>query len=54
MKKLFCLCLITCSSILLADETPSMELKHKSSFNVEANERNPFWPDRMEASSENG
>jgi len=21
-----------------------MELKHKSSFNVEANERNPFWP----------
>jgi len=44
MKKLFYLCLMTCSSILLADETPSMELKHKSSFNVEANERNPFWP----------
>src|SRR5207249_10837567 len=44
MKKLLYLCLMTCSSILLADETPSMELKHKSSFNVEANERNPFWP----------
>ena len=44
MKKLLYLCLMTCSSILLADETPSMKLKHKSSFNVEANERNPFWP----------
>src|SRR5205807_7847237 len=44
MKKLLYLCLMTSSIILLADETPSMELKHKSSFNVEANERNPFWP----------
>jgi len=44
MKKLLCLCLMTCSSILLADETAPIELKHKSSFNVEANERNPFWP----------
>ena len=44
MKKLLYLCLMTCSSIVLADETPPMELKHKSSFNVEANERNPFWP----------
>jgi len=44
MKKLLYLCLMTCSSIVLADETPPVELKHKSSFNVEANERNPFWP----------
>src|SRR5437870_13888440 len=44
MKKLLYLCLMTCSSILLADETPFMELKHKSSFNVEVNEPNPFWP----------
>ncbi len=44
MKKLLCLCLMTCSSILLADETAPIELKHKSSFYVEANERNPFWP----------
>jgi hypothetical protein len=44
MKKLLYLCLMTCGSIVLADETPSMELKHKSYFNVEANERNPFWP----------
>jgi hypothetical protein len=44
MKKLLYLCLMTCSSSVLADETPPMELKHKSSFNVEANERNPFWP----------
>jgi hypothetical protein len=29
---------------VLADETAPIELKHKSSFNVEANERNPFWP----------
>jgi len=44
MKKLLCLCLMTCSSAVLADETPTVELKHKSSFNVGANERNPFWP----------
>src|SRR5437660_8574312 len=44
MKKLLCLCLMTCSSTVLADETPTVELKHKSSFNVGANERNPFWP----------
>ena len=44
MKKLLYLCLMTCSSSVLADETTTIELKHKSSFNVEANERNPFWP----------
>jgi hypothetical protein len=44
MKKLLYLCLMSCSSIVLADETAPIELKHKSSFNVEANERNPFWP----------
>jgi hypothetical protein len=44
MKKLLYLCLMTCSTIVLADETAPVELKHKSSFNVEANERNPFWP----------
>jgi hypothetical protein len=44
MKKLLYLCLMTCSTIVLADETTTIELKHKSSFNVEAGERNPFWP----------
>jgi hypothetical protein len=44
MKKLLYLCLMTCGSIVLADETTTIELKHKSSFNVEAGERNPFWP----------
>jgi hypothetical protein len=44
MKKLLYLFLMTSSSIVLADETAPIELKHKSSFNVEANERNPFWP----------
>ena len=44
MKKLLYLCLMTSSSILLADEITPIELKHKSSFNFEANECNPFWP----------
>ena len=44
MKKLLYLCLMTSSSIVLANETPTIELKQKSSFNIEANERNPFWP----------
>ena len=44
MKKLLFLCLTTCGSVVLADETTTIELKHKSSFNFEAGERNPFWP----------
>ena len=44
MKKLLYLCLMTCGSVVLADETTTIELKHKSSFSVEASERNPFWP----------
>ena len=44
MKKLLYLCLMTCGSIVLADETTTIELKHKSSFKFEADERNPFWP----------
>ena len=44
MKKLLYLCLITCSSIVLADETTTIELKHKSSFNLDAGTRNPFSP----------
>src|SRR5207302_10774744 len=43
MKKLLYYCLITCSSIFLADEPVPIELQHKSSFNVEVNERNPCW-----------
>jgi hypothetical protein len=44
MKKLLYLCLLSCTSIALADETPAIELKRKSAFNVDASERNPFWP----------
>jgi hypothetical protein len=44
MKKLFYLGFIICTGIALADETPPIELKHKSSFHIEAGERNPFWP----------
>ncbi len=44
MKKIFYSCFLILSSIALADETPPIELKHKSSFNVEATERSPFWP----------
>jgi hypothetical protein len=44
MKKLFYVAFILSAGMALADETPSIELKHKSSFSFEAGERNPFWP----------
>jgi len=44
MKKLLYLGFVLCAAVALADETPPIELKHKSSFNMGANERNPFWP----------
>lgn len=44
MKNLLYACFLIFSSIALADETPTIELKHKSSFNIEPSERNPFWP----------
>ena len=44
MRKLLYLGLVFCAGVALADETPPIELKHKSSFNFESGERNPFWP----------
>jgi len=44
MKKLLFLGFIFCAGVALADETPPIELKHKSSFNFESGDRNPFWP----------
>jgi hypothetical protein len=44
MKKLLYLGFVLCAGVALADETPPIELKHKSSFNFESGERNPFWP----------
>jgi hypothetical protein len=44
MKKLLYLGFVLCAGVALADETPPIELKHKSSFNMRADERNPFWP----------
>ena len=44
MKKLLYLGFVICTGVALADETPPIELKHKSSFNFESTERNPFWP----------
>jgi hypothetical protein len=44
MKKLLCLGFIFCAGVALADETPPIELKHKSSFSFESADRNPFWP----------
>lgn len=44
MKKLLCLGFIVCAGVAFADETPPIELKHKSSFNFESAERSPFWP----------
>jgi hypothetical protein len=31
-------------SRLYADDRPAVELKNKSSFQMESNDRNPFWP----------
>ena len=44
MKKLLYLVFLICTSAALAEETPTIELKRKSSFNVEPSDRNPFWP----------
>lgn len=44
MKKLLYLVFLVSTGIAVADETPPIELKHKSSFKFEAGERNPFWP----------
>jgi hypothetical protein len=44
MKILIYLCLLSCSDIALAEEASSLELKRKSAFDVQAGERNPFWP----------
>src|SRR5438105_10137883 len=44
MKKLFYFGFVLFAAVALADETPPIELKHKSSFKFEAGERNPFWP----------
>jgi hypothetical protein len=44
MKKLLYFGFILCAGVALADETPAIQLKHKSSFNFESGERNPFWP----------
>ena len=44
MKKLLYLAFVVSTGVALGDETPPIELKHKSSFKFEAGERNPFWP----------
>ena len=44
MNKLLYLGFVICTGVALADETPPIELKHKSFFNMRADERNPFWP----------
>jgi hypothetical protein len=44
MKKLLYLGFIFCAGVALADETLPIQLKHKSSFNFESGDRNPFWP----------
>ena len=44
MKKLLYLGFVLCAGVVLAEEAPPIELKHKSSFVFESGERNPFWP----------
>jgi len=36
--------LLVTITTLAADEPAKIELKHKSSFTMDANSRNPFWP----------
>ncbi|HEY3603004.1 MAG TPA: hypothetical protein VGK72_13705 [Chthoniobacterales bacterium] len=38
---IFALC---AAGILCAGETPRLEVKNKSSFSMQSNTRNPFWP----------
>jgi len=44
MKKILFICLFICGAPVFAEETPKIELKHRSAFNEEAEARNPFWP----------
>ena len=46
MKKITLLLIVTLAvaSRSYAGETPKLEIKNKSSFQMEGNSRNPFWP----------
>jgi hypothetical protein len=45
MKKILTiLSMLTLVAAAHADELPKIELKNKSSFTMDANSRNPFWP----------
>jgi hypothetical protein len=45
MKRiLITIALLTGAAALAADEPEKIELKHKSSFAMDAGSRNPFWP----------
>jgi hypothetical protein len=44
MKITLLACFLICTAVVMADETPQIELKHRSSFNEDTETRNPFWP----------
>jgi hypothetical protein len=46
MKKIALIITVTVATGIVAygDETPRLEVKNKSSFQIEGNTRNPFWP----------
>lgn len=44
MKRILLLGFLICATAAWGDETPKLEVKRRSSFEVDQPERNPFWP----------
>ncbi|HEY2103779.1 MAG TPA: hypothetical protein VGH08_11070 [Chthoniobacterales bacterium] len=44
MKTIVLIYFLACGALALAEDGPKIELKHRSSFNQDAESRNPFWP----------
>jgi hypothetical protein len=41
---IFAVAFLSLACVRAEDDAPALELKHKSSFTMEASGRNPFWP----------
>jgi hypothetical protein len=54
MKKLILAALIATAGPLWAEQSPAFELKHKSSFEMGSEDRNPFWPIGFKLSAKAG
>lgn len=44
MKTTALICFLICGAVVMAEDAPQIELKHRSSFSEETETRNPFWP----------